>query len=303
MKKKKCWLIGLMCVYTACIYASKPWGDCQVDVYDYGDNIVLDCDNNIFRLINAAGDVNFKLTLFNLTIIQTSIPDMIYLNDAKHWKGHDTETFLSIKSFYEVLNRKPNTFTKSIMKHCLYQAIIEKPCKGNWLIIGWELLKGDIIPRDTILGKHFLQLVTSVSADSLDQYILPFWRDSVYDNIYVQRHDSLLKEWGNRRNNLLTMAIEDHGDTLAYKELIKDDIDGHAFIYSIYMIDQYNYMPAYKDLPLSLIKCYKYNKLKSLGKKAYLWIYEILMENAENIPDDIFKETISILHSYPLQNK
>jgi hypothetical protein len=27
------------------------------------------------------------------------------------------------------------------------------------------------------------------------------------------------------------------------------------------------------------------------------------MENAENIPDDIFKETISILHSYPLQNK
>ena len=304
MNKGK-WLliIGILHIYIISVYAdvsSEP--ECQVGIYDGGVHRTLDC-NNIFSLINTAGDVNYFLTYYDLTIARTSIPYMIYLQDEENSKELADGMFLYIKSFYEVQNRKPKGFAKSIMKNCLYQAIIEKPCNRNWLVAGWEFLKGEIVPRDTILGKHYLELVSGVPADLLEQYILPFWRDEVSENIYVQRHDSLVKKWGRRRSYHLTMAIENYGDTLAYKELIENDDDGKFIIYSIFMIDQYDYQPAYKDLLSSLIKYYEGRGKRPLGKKALIWLQELLMENKEYINDDIFKETTSAILSYSIQKK
>ena len=293
MNKRK-WLliIGILHIYIISVYADiSSESGCQVGIYDGGVHRTLDC-NNIFSLINTAGDVNYFLTYYDLTIARTSIPYMIYLQDEENSKELADGMFLYIKSFYEVQHRKPKGFAKSIMKNCLYQAIIEKPCKGNWLVAGWEFLKGEIVPRDTILGKHYLELVSGVPADLLEQYILPFWRD-----------DSLVKKWGRRRSYHLTMAIENYGDTLAYKELIENDDDGDFIIYSIFMIDQYDYMPAYKDLLPSLIKYYEGRRKRPLGKKALLWLQDILMENKEDIPDDIFKETTSAILFYSIQDK
>ncbi len=304
MNKRK-WLliIGFLHIYLIGIYADvSSESKCQVGIYDGGIYRTLDCDN-IFSLINTAGDVNCFLTYYDLTLEGTSIPYMLYLQDEENMKEFADGMFLYIKSFYEVQNRKPNGFAKSIMKNCLYQAIIEKPCKGNWLVAGWEFLKGDIVPKDTILGKYYLQQVSGVSVDSLEQYILPFWRDAVSEDIYVHKHDSLVKKWGRRRNYHLTMAIENNGDTLAYKELMENDDEGYYIIYSIFMIDQYDYQPAYKDLLPCLIKYYEGHRKRPLGKKALLWLQEILMENKENISDDILKETISTTLSYSIQDK
>ncbi len=79
--------------------------------------------------------------------------------------------------------------------------------------------------------------------------------------------------------------------------------DGKFIIYSFFMIDQYDYQPAYKDLLPSLIKYYEGHRKRPLGKKALLWLQELLMENQEDINDDIFKETTSAILSYSIQDK
>ena len=288
--KKKFIIIGIMCLHIVTTYAGISCKSrCEVAILDGGFHSTLVYDN-IFSLINTVGDVNDFLTFYDFPKLRTSIPHMLYVDDEFTPKGGICgDMFIYIKSFYEVLGREPNAFAKSIMKNCIYQIIKEKPTNANSLVAGWEFLKGNIVPQDTILGKHYLQLVSDVLADSLDQYILPFWRDSISESIYSQKHDSIVKEWGKRRDYHLTFAVEEYGDTLAYKELIENDADGHFLIYTIYMIDQYDYKPAYKDILLSLKKYYAYNKKDTLGKTALLWINGILIDNRVNIPDDIFK--------------
>lgn len=255
---------------------------------EYYDNYKhLFCDN-IFDLINSTGDINRTVKYYDLRDISSAgLAELILLHDAYNY-SIGTSIFVHFSYFYEIYGKQPNSFAKSLMIDFLYDAAAEDPV--HYLeIAGWELLKGNILHKDTTLGKMYLSMASTTPPELLESRILPFWRDSTARHIYQERHDSLIKEWGHRNDNQQVLSVIEKGDTIAYRGLIDNDQYHKNMIYSIYMIDQYKYIPAYYDLFQCIKNVYqKHNQ--PLGTYALQWIFKLLVENSTDIPKNMLTE-------------
>ena len=270
-------------------YANDIRCECVCD----SDFEILQC-KSIFDLINTTGGVNENLFLYNQTNMEHAhLADIIYFQDAiKRSVGKQelalhmgVSAYKYILCFYEIIGKHPNEFAKSIMMRFIFQDISEDS-QHVYEVAGWEYLQGDILPLDTLLGKQYLSKATKIPTDSLEKHILPFWRDSLSKNAYKHKHDSIIQIWGKRWDSSAAIAVVEQGDTLAYREIINNDKSGNDIIYAIYMIDQYNYEPAYHDIYMSLKKTYP-NKI--IGEYAWGWLYDICKENNMTIYTEIKK--------------
>lgn len=238
-------------------------------------------------LLNMTGDMNSDIFIYDFTHwTRAHLPGMILNVDIFNY--HSVGAFYEVKSFYELNDIKPGKFAQSIMHHCLN---IKIPTKSNLqqASIGYELLSGEILPQDTILGKALLAMLINECPDDLEKRILPFWRDSISKEIYTHRHDSILQEYGKMWEGPLINPVLKTGNIRAYQELIKNDPDGDLMMLSVYMIDQYKYYPAYEDLYDCIVKVYQ-RFHKKMGSWAFVWIYTILTDPAaENVPQELLQ--------------
>ncbi len=267
---------------------------CDCKWYDLVN--VIQC-NNILNLINATGGVNGDMFVYDQTNMrQSHLAGYIYLqDDAPCITGSKKDTlylgagaYIYMRAFYEVIGKHPNEFAKSMMRKFLFQDIQEKSLYVL-RFAGWEYLQGEILPLDTLLGKNYLSMAAGIPMDSLEAYILPFWRDSIAKNEYKHRHDSILSVFGTRWKYPATIAVIEHGDTLTYKKIIEEDVYGDRMIYSIYMIDQYNYLPAYQDIYTTLKKVYNTHH-GQMHQYALKWLFSFYLDNNMSIPDQIYHE-------------
>ena len=261
-------------------------GHCEYHDYE----MVLFCEN-LFDCINATGDVNTSLKYYDLgDFSYAGLEERILLYDIYHFSiGESTYRYISY--FYQINGKKPNSFVKSLMKDFLFESASDINPMRFYEVAGWELLNGDILPRDTTLGKRYLSVASGIPEEQLDSHILPFWRDTVLWNIYKQKHDSLLVEWGHKFNYQLAINVIENGDTIAYRQLIEDDIYHKFMIYSIYMIDQYNYIPAYEDLYRCLKNLYNQHN-QAFGSYALQWLFKITITHITDIPEQLFTDIV-----------
>lgn len=290
--KKLVIILFLLVYHAALTHAEVQPCNCEWDA----DFKSVYCNNNILCLIDATGGVEEFLGIYDLRdMTHAHLADLICFQDA--WKRtigpmkYDIYSGVSaynyMIAFYEVIGRKPNEFAKSMIRKFIFQDIKERP-RPVYNVAGWEYLRGEILPVDTLLGKQYLSLASGVSVDSLELYILPFWRDSIARNIYKHRHDSVLNVWGKRWEYPAAVAVLEYGDTLAYRKLMRNDQYGDHMIYSIYMIDQYSYIPAYQDIYLALKKRYAQDH-KQMGKYTLQWLYNLFTENNIVVPTPILE--------------
>lgn len=247
----------------------------------------LYCDN-ILGVINITGGINSFYPYYDLS--ETSYADMAQLisfQDEYNGMIEGAACYHYIKSFYEVIGKEPKTFTKSLLKYYIFQVASKYPerfCE----IAGWEYLQGNILPKDTSLGKQCLSFASGIPVDSLETYILPFWRDSISSKIYKQRHDSILLAHGKMRNDTLSASIIENGDTLAYRKMLLCDSKGHEMIYAVYMIDQYDYKSGFMDLYNCLKKRYTFDK-QTMGRYALFWLCNIAYIGKIDFSDCYFR--------------
>lgn len=248
------------------------------------------CDDVIY-LIRETGGVNSDLWLYDWIYLETedipSLAELLWLHDCAHLHLHSAKTthiyngvhtYNYILSFYEVHKKKPNTLAKSLMIHLLFEDFfkVNNPIL-HYKFLGWEYLCGHILPQDTLLGKQYLSMASQVATtpDSLELYILPFWRDSTYWSIYKHKHDSILRIWGATRNeSSLQYAIIEYGDTIAYRQLMETDIYGENMIYAVYMVDQYGFFSAFDDIFLCLKKRYDRSH-DTINGSSLQWLFEL----------------------------
>ena len=249
----------------------------------------LDCDN-LFVLISLTGDI---------------------IDDIEQYKipnGFESYGYQGMLCFYRAICKEPGNFAKSIMRDYLFEEIPYIPSyrfvksmlkttpeyyiERSYLRLAWAYLWGDIVPQDTLLGKEVFAFLTGTPMDSLENFILPFWRDSIYRQYYLNKQQTFMRDY--LKDKPLTPLVRRviDGDTMAYKEIMKFDEEGENLIYAIYMIDQFNYKPAYNDLYI----CMEHKNLNyenEIGKNRNdAWLFRVLSydkENVKNLLDYYFK--------------
>lgn len=290
---KKYFYILICLFWTTSIHANKLKCECEWSV-NLGGNLpdIVFCDNNTLCLIDATGGIEDLLCMYDMKDVERAhMADLIYLQDViERKKGNSYGTSMCygvsvyryMKAFYEVIGKQPKDFAKSMMRKFIFQDMQKCP-RITYIAAGWEHMQGDLLPLDTILGKQYLCLASNVPVDSIEMYVMPFWRDSTVQEQYKHKHDSILQVWGRKREYPLTMSVIEQGDTLAYREIMNMDEYGNDMIYSIYMIDQYDYKPAYYDLYMTLEKKYALSN-EQMGEYTKLWLYYLYVENNIDIP-------------------
>ena len=243
---------------------------CVFDDITEGDIL---CDN-IFTLIKYSGSIVEEMRPYDLTTWNNICHAIRMLDDTFSWNAGEL-AYKDIGCFYRTLNKQPGDFAKMLMRDFLFLDISKTPAftedekrlsayfvNHSYLTLAWEYLWGDIVPRDTLLGKLAFAYFTGTTYDSLENYMLPFWRENVSRQHYLNMQYSLIQNYlKNKPISVLYKRVIERGDTLAYKEIIKRDDWGDEIRYAIYMIDQYNYKPAYKDLYVCLKHYYDYFNL------------------------------------------
>lgn len=243
-------------------------------------------------LIETTGGVNPDLILYDFTnFSRAHIGDMICVRDIFN-APTGWSIYQELIGFYELIDKSPNDFAKSIMESSLTKDIPLRWTR-HYASIGYELLLGRVWAQDTLLGKKYLSMAISECPSEFDNYVKPFWRDSVYRKEYALRHDSVMQLYGRLWPDTAIQDVIEKGDLEAYQRVMNKQKDGRMMMLAIYVIDQYGYSPAYEDLYTCLQQCYSRIK-RRMGPYGFMWMYKVLTApSAIGVPSELIQKILS----------
>lgn len=241
---------------------------------------------NVFDLIQKTGGVDERIVNFDLrSITQPHIAEFLFVQDKMGvYTGYAIAQELMY--FYELADVQLGDFAQSIILD-LFSHGIRTHHEQSQLNLGFTLLTGRGLSQDTICGKLLLARGIETCMDGIKENLPSFWRDTLALRELNYRHDSIMKSCTRIWDDAQTQLVLKKGDVPSYQSLIKEDKYGYRLLLTIYMIDQYGYIPAYEDLYVELQRGFaRYNH--HMGDPTYRWLYTILTtSSAKDVPSEL----------------